>query len=135
MLGWRRHSGEGDAEPTWTRVRGDGPAVHPARARGRWKYAGVSTDLQTIAYPAPGARPSRREPDAIAPHVIVLFGATGDLAKRKLLPGMAYLVQSALAPKIRVVGTSLEDMTDDEFRALTKEAVDSFGSHKLTDEQ
>ncbi len=95
----------------------------------------MSTDLQTIAYPAPGARPSRREPDAIAPHVIVLFGATGDLAKRKLLPGMAYLVQSALAPKIRVVGTSLEDMTDDEFRALTKEAVDSFGSHKLTDEQ
>ncbi|WP_319457954.1 MULTISPECIES: glucose-6-phosphate dehydrogenase [unclassified Mycobacterium] len=90
---------------------------------------------QTIAYPAPGARTSRGETDALAPHVIVLFGATGDLAKRKLLPGMAYLVQSALAPKIRVVGTSLEDMTDDEFRALTKEAVDSFGSHKLTDEQ
>ena len=65
----------------------------------------------------------------------MLFGATGDLAKRKLLPGMAYLVQSALAPKIRVVGTSLEDLTDDEFRALTKEAVDSFGTHKLTDEQ
>ena len=95
----------------------------------------MSTDPQTIAYPAPGARPSRHEPDAIAPHVIVLFGATGDLAKRKLLPGMAYLVQSALAPKIRVVGTSLEDMTDDEFRALAKEAVDSFGSHELTDEQ
>ena len=29
----------------------------------------------------------------------MLFGATGDLAKRKLLPGMAYLVQSSLAPK------------------------------------
>jgi glucose-6-phosphate 1-dehydrogenase len=65
----------------------------------------------------------------------VLFGATGDLAKRKLLPGMAYLVQSALAPAIRVVGTSLENFTDDEFRALTKQAVDSFGTHKLTDEQ
>ena len=96
----------------------------------------MSTDTpQTIAYPAPGARPSRSETDSLAPHVIVLFGATGDLAKRKLLPGMAYLVLSALAPKIRVVGTSLEDLTDDEFRALTKEAVDSFGNHKLTDEQ
>lgn len=63
----------------------------------------------------------------------MLFGATGDLAKRKLLPGMAYLVQSALAPKVRVVGTSLEDLMDDEFRALAREAVDAFGSHKLTE--
>jgi glucose-6-phosphate 1-dehydrogenase len=90
---------------------------------------------QTIAYPAPGSRPHRRDDDALAPHVIVLFGATGDLAKRKLLPGMAHLVESALAPKIRVVGTSLEDLTPDEFRALTKEAVNSFGTHKLTEEQ
>ena len=90
---------------------------------------------QSIAYPAPGGRKVRSETDALAPHVIVLFGATGDLAKRKLLPGMAYLVLSKLAPKIRVVGTSLEDMTDDEFRALTKEAVNAFGSHVLTDEQ
>ncbi|KAA0082518.1 glucose-6-phosphate dehydrogenase [Mycolicibacterium sp. P9-64] len=96
---------------------------------------GVSTDPQTIAYPAPGARPHRRDTDALVPHVIVLFGATGDLAKRKLLPGLAYLVQSALAPEIRVVGTSLEELTNDEFRTLTKEAVDAFGTHKLTDEQ
>src|SRR6478609_8046949 len=90
---------------------------------------------QTIAYPAPGARPQRRDADNLEPHVIVLFGATGDLAKRKLLPGMAYLVQSALAPTIRVVGTSLEDYSDDEFRALAKEAINSFGNHKLTDEE
>jgi glucose-6-phosphate 1-dehydrogenase len=96
---------------------------------------GVSTDPQTIAYPAPGARPHRRDTDALAPHVIVLFGATGDLAKRKLLPGMAYLVLSSLAPEIRVVGTSLEELTDDEFRELTREAVNAFGNHKLTDEQ
>ncbi|MBJ7341955.1 MAG: glucose-6-phosphate dehydrogenase, partial [Mycolicibacterium sp.] len=95
----------------------------------------ATTETQTIAYPAAGARPNRRDEEALAPHVVVLFGATGDLAKRKLLPGMAYLVQSSLAPKIRVVGTSLEDLTDDEFRALTKQAVDAFGTHKLTDEQ
>lgn len=95
----------------------------------------VSTDPQTIAYPAPGARPHRRDTDALEPHVIVLFGATGDLAKRKLLPGLAYLVQSSLAPEIRVVGTSLEELTDDEFRKITKDAVDAFGTHKLTDEQ
>jgi glucose-6-phosphate 1-dehydrogenase len=65
----------------------------------------------------------------------VLFGATGDLAKRKLIPGLAHLDQSDLAPRIRVVGTSLEELSDDEFRALAKEAVYSFGSHKPTDEQ
>ena len=53
---------------------------------------------QTIAYPAPDARPRPRDGEPLAPHVIVLFGATGDLAKRKLLPGMAYLAQSSLAP-------------------------------------
>ncbi|WP_422743988.1 glucose-6-phosphate dehydrogenase [Mycobacterium sp. WMMD1722] len=95
----------------------------------------ADTNPQTIAYPAPGAHPHHRDTEHVDPHVIVLFGATGDLAKRKLLPGMAYLVQSELAPAIRVVGTSLEDLTHDEFRALTREAVDDFGSHKPTDEQ
>ena len=75
---------------------------------------------QTIAYPAPGSRPHRRDLEALAPHVIVLFGATGDLAKRKLLPGLAYLDHSRLAPEIRVVGTSLEDMTTEQFRALAR---------------
>ena len=65
----------------------------------------------------------------------MLFGATGDLAKRKLLPGLAHLALSALAPDIQVVGTSLEDMDDDEFREFARQAVDAFGTHKLTDEQ
>jgi glucose-6-phosphate 1-dehydrogenase len=90
---------------------------------------------QTIAYPAPGARPQRRGEDMLLPHVIVLFGATGDLARRKLLPGMAHLELSALAPDVRIIGTSLEEMTDDEFRALAREAVEDFGTHPLTDEQ
>jgi len=85
---------------------------------------------QTIAYPAPGARPHRFDLDALAPHVIVLFGATGDLAKRKLIPGLAYLDQSSIAPEIRIVGTSLEDITTEDFRALARRAVDAFGTHK-----
>jgi len=96
----------------------------------------VATDTpQTIAYPAPGSRPSRRDTATLEPHVIVLFGATGDLAKRKLIPGLAYLEQSSLAPDIRVVGTSLEELSDEEFRDLAKQAVKSFGSHQLTDDQ
>ena len=55
--------------------------------------------------------------------MIVLFGATGDLAKRKLLPGLAYLDDSELAPDVRVVGTSLEDLTTEQFRALARSPV------------
>ena len=70
---------------------------------------------QTISYPAPGARPYRHEDIAVDPHVVVLFGATGDLARRKLIPGLAYLDQSELAPHIEIVATSLEDLTREEF--------------------
>jgi glucose-6-phosphate 1-dehydrogenase len=90
---------------------------------------------QTISYPAPEGRPHRYEDVAVDPHVIVLFGATGDLAKRKLLPGLAYLDQSDLAPNIQIIGTSLENLTTEQFHALAKEAVDAFGTHKLTKEQ
>jgi glucose-6-phosphate 1-dehydrogenase len=90
---------------------------------------------QTIAYPAPGSRARQRDAETLDPHVIVLFGATGDLAKRKLIPGLAYLDQSALAPSIRVVGTSLEEMSDEEFRSLAKTAVTSFSAHQPTEQQ
>ncbi|MDT5075780.1 MAG: glucose-6-phosphate 1-dehydrogenase [Mycobacterium sp.] len=90
---------------------------------------------QTISYPAPEARPHRYDDVAVDPHVIVLFGATGDLAKRKLIPGLAYLDQSELAPDIQLIGTSLEELTVDEFRELARHAVEEFGTHKLTDEQ
>ena len=72
--------------------------------------------------------------ETIQPHVIVLFGATGDLSRRKLLPGLAHLALSALAPDIQVIGTSLEDLTEDEFRNFAKEAVKEFSHHQLTDE-
>ena len=107
-----------------------------AQKADRGQHFPVTTGTsQSIAYPAPGARPFRRDEAPLEPFVIVLFGATGDLAKRKLIPGMAYLDYSDLAPHIQVIGTSLEDLTDDEFRVVAKEAVDEFGTHKLTDEQ
>jgi glucose-6-phosphate 1-dehydrogenase len=93
----------------------------------------VADRPQTIAYPAPDASPRSRDLAPLAPHVIVLFGATGDLAKRKLIPGMAYLASSDLAPEIRVVGTAMEDLTTDEFRTLARRSVESFGTHKVDD--
>src|SRR3954447_8322596 len=93
----------------------------------------AANKTQMIAYPAPGARPHRFDDSPVDPHVIVLFGATGDLAKRKLIPGLAYLSASDLAPDIRVVGTAMDDMSTDEFRAIARQAVESFGTHKVDD--
>ena len=90
---------------------------------------------QTISYPGPDTRPGRVDTEPMKPHVVVLFGATGDLAKRKLLPGLAHLAASSLAPDIRVIGTSLGDRSDEEFREFAREAVAQFGAHKLTKEQ
>ncbi|WP_426566086.1 glucose-6-phosphate dehydrogenase [Angustibacter sp. McL0619] len=69
------------------------------------------------------------------PYVVVLFGATGDLAKRKLLPGLLHLFQSGLVPKMCVVGTSLEDYDQDTFVEFTRSAVEQFSGHPLSPEQ
>ena len=61
-------------------------------------------------------------PAQMQPHLIVLFGATGDLARRKLLPGMLHLVQSGLIGDVRIIGASLDDLTDEQFRELASEA-------------
>jgi glucose-6-phosphate 1-dehydrogenase len=63
----------------------------------------------------------------IPPQVVVLFGATGDLARRKLLPGLLHLSQAGLLPECRVIGTSLEDFDDDGFRHFAYEACEEFG--------
>ena len=71
--------------------------------------------------------------DPLDPHVIVLFGATGDLAKRKLLPGILHLAQSGLLPDFRIVATSLEQLETDEFRGQVREACEEFSRHPATD--
>nr|WP_211206508.1 glucose-6-phosphate dehydrogenase [Demetria terragena] len=64
--------------------------------------------------------------------MIVLFGATGDLARRKLLSGMAHLALSGLTPDIRIVGSSLDEMTDEEFRAFARKSIEEVGVRKLS---
>jgi glucose-6-phosphate 1-dehydrogenase len=65
-------------------------------------------------------------------HVIVLFGATGDLARRKLLPGLFRLDQAGLMPdRYRIVGTSRAPIDSDGFRAFAREAITEFGPGSL----
>ncbi len=67
---------------------------------------------------------TRDEREVPRDQVIVLFGATGDLAKRKLLPGMFHLAQVGLMPeRFRIVGAARKPLGDEEFRTLARESV------------
>ena len=68
----------------------------------------------------------------IEPHLIVLFGATGDLAARKLLPGLLHLAMTGMLPEYRIVGSSTSTLTDEEFRHLARHAVDQFSTDKIS---
>ena len=72
---------------------------------------------------------------ALSPHVLLIFGATGDLARRKLLPGLLHLYQAALMPEFRVVGISLEELDDEGFRELAGDACREFAHHGFSEEE
>jgi glucose-6-phosphate 1-dehydrogenase len=69
----------------------------------------------------------------LEPHVIVLFGATGDLARRKLIPGLFHLAQAGLLPECRIVGVSLDDIDDETFRTMAADACREFARCKVED--
>src|SRR6202453_1053346 len=67
------------------------------------------------------------------PHIIVLFGATGDLAKRKLLPGLYHLFVAGLLPdKFALIGTSPPEVavSEDAFRNHPRSPCDTYGVAK-----
>src|SRR5215831_12079325 len=66
-------------------------------------------------------------------HVIVLFGATGDLAKRKLLPGLFHLASAGLMPDgYQIIGSSRRNLADEQFVELVRQAIAEFGISKPT---
>jgi len=66
--------------------------------------------------------------------VILIFGATGDLARRKLLPGLLRLSQSGLMPEFRVVGVARHEMGNREFRQFAEDACREFARHAFEEE-
>ena len=79
------------------------------------------------------ARPGRVQGSTPRPddHVIVLFGATGDLARRKLLPGLFHLAAAGLMPgRYRIIGSSRRSLTGEQFGELARQAIAEFGTSK-----
>jgi len=63
--------------------------------------------------------------------VVVLVGATGDLARRKLLPGLYHLASAGFIPQCRIVGVSLDALDADGFRMHARQALDESSLRKV----
>jgi glucose-6-phosphate 1-dehydrogenase len=73
------------------------------------------------------------EPD-VQPCTLVIFGATGDLTQRKLMPGLYALLQEQLLPRrFAVIGFARSAKTNEEFRAEMRQAVKDFARYPLDD--
>ncbi len=65
---------------------------------------------------------------------LVLFGATGDLAARKILPSLYRRFQAGQMPgDARIIGAARSDLTDDDFRTSVRKAIDAFVSEAKKD--
>lgn len=61
------------------------------------------------------------------PTIVVIFGASGDLTSRKLLPALYNLnLEGLLTDRLAVIGVDRTQKGDDEFRSLMRQAVDQF---------
>jgi glucose-6-phosphate 1-dehydrogenase len=58
------------------------------------------------------------------PCVVVIFGATGDLTKRKLMPAWCRLTDQGCLVSVRSVGVGRSAMSDDEFQSLVHKALE-----------
>ena len=65
---------------------------------------------------------------------LVIFGASGDLTKRKLIPALFHLAKQDFLPPIKVIGIGRRDLSA-TFRQDMKEAVKEFSSVEKTDQQ
>src|SRR5262245_50447583 len=76
----------------------------------------------------------RIEP-APAPATLVIFGASGDLTRRKLLPAVYHLSRGQRLPaRFHVIGVARTPMTDDQFRQQFHDCLKEFAGLKSPDE-
>src|ERR1700759_4234056 len=67
----------------------------------------------------------------VHPTALVIFGATGDLAHRKLLPALYNLAhEGALPERFEMVGVARRDQEHNEFRDMAKESIERFSRRR-----
>src|SRR5439155_5670118 len=87
----------------------------------------TATVIRPEAGPAPGQSPFIPGVQPPEPFTLVIFGATGDLAARKLLPALYGLWQGRFLPEnFVIVGVARRSKSDDAFRADVQKAITTF---------
>ncbi len=91
--------------------------------------------MQTVPPPATEQQPNplaeglERQP--IRPTTLTIFGATGDLSRRKLLPALYNLAhEGALPERFNLIGSSRSDMPHGDFREMARNAIREFSRRK-----
>src|SRR3954451_16247839 len=70
----------------------------------------------------------------VHPTTLVIFGASGDLAKRKLMPAIYNLAhEGALPERFNLIGCARSGWSDEEFRDVAKDAIQQFSRRKPDD--
>jgi glucose-6-phosphate 1-dehydrogenase len=73
-------------------------------------------------------------PPSVEPCTLVIFGASGDLARRKLMPALYNLLLDGLLPEnYVVVGVARKPISDEDFRAGMREAINKYSRRPLVD--
>jgi len=76
--------------------------------------------------------PEAPKPKPTGPCVMVIFGATGDLTSRKLIPALYNLLKSGLvSEQFAVVGTGRDDYSEEKFRGMMAERLRLFATGEL----
>jgi glucose-6-phosphate 1-dehydrogenase len=71
----------------------------------------------------------------VHPTTLVIFGGTGDLAHRKLLPAIYNLAHEGALPEgFNLIGVSRSEMSDDDYRTVARESIATY-SRRPPDEQ
>ncbi len=72
----------------------------------------------------------------VPPCAIVIFGANGDLTRRKLMPALYSLAsERRLPPGFALIGTSRSPLTDDEFRDKMRASLAQFSGQTPLDDE
>jgi glucose-6-phosphate 1-dehydrogenase len=78
---------------------------------------------------------SKAQPEPAPPCAFVIFGATGDLTRRLLLPSLLHLHKAGLLPEqFAIVGVARIEQSADDFRRNLDDALNTFAKDEVTDE-
>lgn len=110
-------------------------AGRPAKGLPRRLGGATVTTVETLPPPSNPLRAGMQTDLAVDPGVLVIFGASGDLARRKLLPGLYNLARNRLLPSpFAVVGIARREFDDDGFRHWMRESVEKHSRHTPIDD-